>query len=34
VSLPNGDDDDIPDAMAGIDEADLDDLYQHLIQDV
>jgi len=34
VSLPNGDDEDIPDAMAGIDEADLDDLYQHLTQDV
>lgn len=34
VSLPNGDEDDIPDLMAGIDEADLNDLYQHLSQDV
>jgi SNF2 family DNA or RNA helicase len=33
VSLPS-DEDDIPDAMLGLDEVDLDDLYQHLRQDV
>ena len=33
VSLPSDDEDDIPDSMSGIDEADLDDLYQHLRQD-
>jgi SNF2 family DNA or RNA helicase len=34
VSLPSGDDDDLPDSIVGIDEVDLDDLYQHLKQDV
>jgi SNF2 family DNA or RNA helicase len=33
VSLPSVEDD-IPDAMVGLDEVDLDDLYQHLRQDV
>lgn len=33
VSLPS-DEDDIPDAMVGLDEVDLDDLYRHLRQDV
>jgi SNF2 family DNA or RNA helicase len=33
VSLPNVDENEIPDSMAGIDEADLDDLYQHLRRD-
>jgi SNF2 family DNA or RNA helicase len=33
VSLPSGDEDDLPDTMAGLDQVDLDDIYQHLRQD-
>lgn len=34
VSLPSGEEDYLPDSIVGIDEVDLDDLYQHLKQDV